>query len=295
MLDALTLDQLRVFVAVVDTGSFSGASRRLARVQSAISHSVQGLEAALGVKLFERSGRLPELTEPGEALLADARALLRSVSSLQSRAAGFADGVEPELAIAVDPLFPITTLIEAIRAVEQQFPGMAIRLVTGVIGEPERCLRAGEVSLAIYTHDPLRSKDLEVQFLTRVKLIPVVAASHALARISGPVLREQLAEYTQLAVSTGDSGGWSSNIMSPRIWRFADLYTRREFLLAGLGWCYMPECMVAEAICGGQLKRLAVQEKAEDFFPLYAVHLQATRLGPGGRALLQKLMQGSNE
>lgn len=293
MLDALTLDQLRVFVAVVDTGSFSGASRRLARVQSAISHSVQGLETALGVKLFERSGRLPELTEAGEALLADARALLRSASNLQSRASGFAEGVEPELAIAVDPLFPIDRLIDGFRDVERQFPGMAIRLVTGVIGEPERHLRAGEVSLAIYTHDPLRSKDLEVRFLTRVRLIPVVAVTHPLARIEGAVLREHLAEHTQLVISTGDTNGWSSNLMSPRLWHFADLHTRREFLLAGFGWCYMPEYMVEEAIRDGLLKRLAVQEKAEDYFPLYAVHLQATRLGPGARALLQRLMQES--
>lgn len=291
MLDALTLDQLRVFVAVVDTGSFSGASRRLARVQSAISHSVQGLETALGVRLFERSGRLPELTEAGKALLADARALLRSASNLQSRAAGFTDGVEPELAIAVDPLFPIARLIDGIRDVERQFPGMAVRLVTGVIGEPERCLRAGEVSLAIHTYDPLRSKDLEVRFLTRVRLIPVVAAAHPLAGIDGPVLREHLAEHTQLVISSGDTGGWSSNLMSPRLWRFADLHTRHEFLQAGFGWCYMPEYMVEEPIRAGRLKQLAVQEKAEDYFPLYAVHLQATRLGPGAQALLQRLMQ----
>ena len=79
--------------------------------------------------------------------------------------------------------------------------------------------------------------------------------------------------------------------MSPRLWRFADLHTRHEFLQAGFGWCYMPEYMVEEPIRAGRLKQLAVQEKAEDYFPLYAVHLQATRLGPGAQALLQRLMQ----
>ena len=54
MLDPLTLDQLRVLVAVAEEGSFSAAARKLGRVQSAISQSVQGLETALGVTIFDR-------------------------------------------------------------------------------------------------------------------------------------------------------------------------------------------------------------------------------------------------
>lgn len=289
MLDSLTLDQLRVFVAVVDTGSFSAASRRLARAQSAISHSMQGLEMALGVMLFERSGRLPSLTEAGQALLEDARSLLRATAGLQARAVDFTQGMEPELAIAVDPLFPIGSLIDSIRVVEKRFPGISIRLMTGVIGEPERRLRAGEASLAIYARDPSQSQDLVAQFLTRVKLLPVVAASHPLARHEGPIQREHLAGHTQLVISSDDSAGWSSNVMSQRLWRFADLHTRREFLLGGFGWCYMPEGMVRGDLDKGALKQIDVAEQPEDFFPLYAVHLQATRLGPGARALLEEL------
>ena len=55
MLDPLTLDQLRVFVAVVEEGSFRAAAKRLGRVQSAVSHAVAGLETELEVALFDRS------------------------------------------------------------------------------------------------------------------------------------------------------------------------------------------------------------------------------------------------
>ena len=68
MLDAVTLDQLRVFVAAAETGSFSGAARRLKRAQSAVSHAVMSLEAALEIRLFDRGGRTPVLTEAGRAL-----------------------------------------------------------------------------------------------------------------------------------------------------------------------------------------------------------------------------------
>ena len=73
MIDPLTLDQMRVLVAVADEGSFSAASRALGRVQSAISQSIQTLETTLGVSLFDRSYKTPRLTDAGRAIVDDAR------------------------------------------------------------------------------------------------------------------------------------------------------------------------------------------------------------------------------
>ena len=72
MLDAITLDQLRTFIAAVDEGSFSAAGRKLRRAQSVVSQTLANLEAQLGVKLFDRSARYPRLTEEGRSLLTDA-------------------------------------------------------------------------------------------------------------------------------------------------------------------------------------------------------------------------------
>ena len=52
MLDSLTLDQIRVFLAVADTGSFSKAAKRLNRAQSAVTYGIQKLEAQFGIPLF---------------------------------------------------------------------------------------------------------------------------------------------------------------------------------------------------------------------------------------------------
>lgn len=76
MIDSLTLDQMRVLVAVADAGSFSAAARKLGRVQSAISQAIQTLETTLGLSLFDRSGKTPQLTDAGKALVGDARALI---------------------------------------------------------------------------------------------------------------------------------------------------------------------------------------------------------------------------
>jgi DNA-binding transcriptional LysR family regulator len=97
MLDALTLDQTRTFVAVAEAGSFRAGAKRLSRVQSAVSHPIANLEAELGVILFDRSSHRPTLTSDGRALLADGRAILLKVDLMRSRARGLGEGVELRL------------------------------------------------------------------------------------------------------------------------------------------------------------------------------------------------------
>jgi hypothetical protein len=92
MLDALTLDQLRTFIAAVDEGSFSAAGRKLRRAQSVVSQTLANLEAQLGIKLFDRSARYPRLTEEGRSLLPDARAVADNIDGFKARARAMRGG-----------------------------------------------------------------------------------------------------------------------------------------------------------------------------------------------------------
>jgi DNA-binding transcriptional LysR family regulator len=65
LLDGVSLDQLRTFIAAADEGSFSAAGRRLKRAQSVVSQTLGNLERQLCVKLFDRRGRCPVLTDQG--------------------------------------------------------------------------------------------------------------------------------------------------------------------------------------------------------------------------------------
>jgi DNA-binding transcriptional LysR family regulator len=67
MLGAVTLDQLRTFIAAVNEASFSAAGRKLRRAQSVVSQTLANLEAQLGVRLFDRSARLPRLHRSTQA------------------------------------------------------------------------------------------------------------------------------------------------------------------------------------------------------------------------------------
>ena len=91
--------------------AFSAAARRVNRVQSAVSQSMHGLEVILGTPVFDRSGKAPKLNEAGRAILGDARRLVDAARALKAHAAEMAAGVEPELALAVDALFPNALLM----------------------------------------------------------------------------------------------------------------------------------------------------------------------------------------
>ena len=83
MLDNVTINQLRAFVAVCDQGSFSGAARELKRAQSAVSHAIKALESAFNVQLFERNTRKATLTAAGRSLLPDARAVISRTEEMK--------------------------------------------------------------------------------------------------------------------------------------------------------------------------------------------------------------------
>src|ERR1700757_5522617 len=94
MLDSLTLDQIRLFLAVTDAGSFSKAAKQLNRAQSAVTYGIQKLEAQLGIPLFDRAAYRPALTEAGRALLPRARRIAEETNAFRDTARTLASGLE---------------------------------------------------------------------------------------------------------------------------------------------------------------------------------------------------------
>src|SRR4029077_17408859 len=116
MLDGVSLDQLRTFVAAAEEGSFSAAGRQLRRSQSVVSQTLANLEGQIGVKLFNRGGRVPTLTDQGQALLSLAGGVASEVALFKARAKGLSKGLETELSLVVDAMFPVAVLACAVAA-----------------------------------------------------------------------------------------------------------------------------------------------------------------------------------
>ena len=296
MIDPLTLDQMRILAAVADMGSFSAAARGLGRVQSAVSQAIQTMEQVLGVALFDRSQQKPVLTPAGAILLKDARRLIEGAKTMKSRAAAIARDVEPELSLAVDAVFPTPLLMESLRGVAQEFPQTPVTMFTETLGGAEQRLRDGVVGFAIYPQVNSGAADLTSEFLTGVSVVPVVAAQHALARERAPIAREALEPHTQLVLTdrTPLTQNFQGGIVSHHIWRFADLATRLEFLLAGFGWCNMPAHLVEGHIAAGRLKVLDIAGRDPFEFRVHVVHERGRDIRRAGRWLIADLRERLN-
>lgn len=294
MIDPLTLDQMRVLDAVAATGSFSAAARKLGRVQSAISQAVQAMEAALQLQLFDRTRKIPVLTDAGAAVLEDARAVLARTQAMQARALGMREDLEPELTLAVETVFPMPLLIESLRALAEAFPTLPATVFTETLGGARETLMDGAARMAIYPMFGGPPPEVAAEFLARVALVPVVAADHPLGRLGRPAQREDLEAHVQLVLTGRNAYAQSirGGVVSPHVWRFVDQTVRLEFLLNGFGWCNMPLHMVEEPIRAGRLRRIAIAhgEPAPEF-PLYVVTPRARPLGRAGRWLVADLRE----
>lgn len=293
MLDGLTLDQLRTFVAAADEGSFSAAGRKLKRAQSVVSHTLANLEAQIGVPLFDRSSRYPRLTAQGKELLVAARLVSDDVDSFKGRARTMREGLEPELSVAVDPVFPMTALTKAIGQFRSTYPDTPLQLHVQPLGGVaqlvlrKRC-RIGIVGTLPGIPDQLRSAPL-----LEVPFVSVVAPGHPLSAWRGVVPSAEIAKHVQLVLTdpTELSGGQEFGVLSTMTWRLSDLGSKHAFLKAGFGWGQMPRHLVSDDIGSGRLIQIRVEgaPARTQVLAMSAIHREDAPPGIAGRSLIQWL------
>ncbi|MBQ5949068.1 LysR family transcriptional regulator [Massilia sp. ST3] len=293
MLDGMSMDQLRTFIAAADEGSFSAAGRKLRRAQSVVSHTLANLELQVGFALFDRSGRYPQLTEAGRALLEDARRAADGMDAFKARARTLAQGLEAELAVAVDVMFPIATLTAAVTDFHQRFPSTPLRLYVEALGAVVQPLLDGRCRIAVIGSLPEVPPDCASEFLLGVPAAVVAAPNHPLAAIEGQVLRTEAAKHVQLVLTDRSTltEGRNYGVLSPQVWRLADLGAKHAFLRAGLGWGSMPLHMVEDDIASGALVRLEPETHPllGAGFSMHAIYLKDQPPGPAGRWFVDRL------
>ena len=295
MLDGVSLDQLKVFIASVEEGSFSGAARRVLRAQSVVSEMVANLEAQIGVRLFDRSGRYPKLTPQGSVLLSDARGIVAGVDFMKARAKGMAGGLEPELSAVIDVFFPIEGITAAAKMFSEQFPGTPLRLYVEALGGALQQVLDGRASLGIVGPLPTIPSDMTSEYLLDVGFVRVAAREHPLGAYQGVIPKSELVKHVQLVLTDRSalSAGKDVGVLSPLTWRLADLFAKHAFLLNGLGWGGMPLHAVKSDIEAGRLVELQIEDLPPGGMnlPMFAVYPTATPPGPAGRWLIDNVKQ----
>ena len=295
MLDAVSLDQLRTFIAAVDEGSFSAASRKLLRAQSVVSEAISKLEEQIGVQLFDRAGRYPKLTAAGSAVLGDARSIIAGVDLLKARAKGMSAGLEPELSVVIDVFYPIDAITQVAKEFRQKYPGVALRIYVEALGGAIQPILDGRCSIGIVGSLPVIPDTLTNERMPGIAFFMVAAHDHPLASYKGKIPKEVLGKHTQIVLTDRSelSQGREFGVMSAATWRLADLFAKHHFLLKGLGWGGMPLHAVRKDLEEGRLSALSIEDVPPDglMLPMSAVWQTKSPPGPAGRWFVDRLKQ----
>jgi len=296
MLDNLSLDQLRTFLAAADAGSFSAAARKLHRAQSVVSQTLANLEVQSGVRLFDRAGRYPVLTQEGRALLTDARAVVERADAFKARAKGLAGGLEAELSVVVDVMFPMPILTCVVASFQAEFPQIPLRILVETLGAVAEAVLDGRCAFGIMGSLPVASQDLALERILATRMVQVASPKHPLARLPGPIPADALKEHLQLVLTDRSNltQGREFGVFSTKTWRLADLSAKHAFLRAGLGWGSMPLWSVEDELESGVLVRLTLEDTDPNglIMPMSAIHRTESLPGPAARWMIERLKSG---
>jgi DNA-binding transcriptional LysR family regulator len=284
-----TLDQLRVFLAIAESGSFSLAARRLGRSVSVTSYAIGNLEEELRIKLFERgSARQTQLTEAGRLLLDDVRKISESVDRLRGKVSRLHQGVEPEVRVAFDVMLSDDLVSDAVRRLHERYPLVALHARVEALGASTQLVLDRMVGIAITGAAKPDASGLKRLGLGSVQMVPVAAPGHALTQ-SQPA--PQAKDHMQLVLTDRYGPGTGTDTFvnnSANTWRVADMTLKHKLLLDGMGWGYMPRARIRAHLAAGRLVQLVVPDAAEYDYSLYAIHRTDSPPGPATSYLLSQ-------
>jgi len=288
-----TFDQLRIFLAIVDTGSFAGAGRRLNRAVSVISYGIANLEAQLGLMLFEREGtRKPQLTVAGRALLAETRAIAAGVDGLRARVKGLLDGLEAEVDLAVDVMLPADRLGQVLRAFAQEFPTVQLRLHVEALGAITALVCDGIASIGVSGPLAWENDGLDSIAAGSTQMVPVAAPGHPLGQMAA-IPPGAAGDHIQLVLSDRSrlTEGRDFAVISRKTWRLADLSAKHALLREGVGWGNMPLPMVEADLASGALVKLNLPDHSGGLYRLSAIWRRDSPPGPAAAWLRDQFVE----
>lgn len=253
-----SLEQLKIFVAVSDNGSFSATARKLKRAQSGISQAIANLEISLDKQLFDRNSNTPTLSADGKALLPIARSLLLQQRHFDQKVSALSQQQEHELVIGIEESLSYGPVLNKLKEFAEQFPMTNLEIVTASTYDIEEYVRKGEIHIGLVYSKGDFPEDVDFGLLGYNKFITVAAATHPLAAMEN-ICDQVLRGYRQLVLRTFHGKElWFSHAISTQICYGNHHHLLLELAEQGIGWTMLPEDLASESLSLGKLSLLDV-------------------------------------
>jgi DNA-binding transcriptional LysR family regulator len=256
---AFSSDNIAIFLAVLDHGSFSAAARALGRVPSAVSMAIAHLEAELDLRLFERSSREVRPTESARALEAEARQMAGQLRRLQAHALSLHQGLEQRLTLAIAPELLSAAWSDPLARLAEEFPSLEVEVLSAPQADALRMLHDGAAQLALIYERARVDERESFQELGSEMLVAVISPQHPLARErNGHFRLEDLVDMRQIAIVSRDTQAAGEEadqrvLISRKVWRTDSHLATLRLVQAGLGWAYLPKRLAVPMLDSGEL------------------------------------------
>jgi DNA-binding transcriptional LysR family regulator len=246
--------QLRYFVEIADSGSFSAAAERLFIAQSALSRQIMALENQLNTPLFERTARQPRLTAAGEAFYPRARNLLSELLKAGELATQVGNGQLGTLRLSHSSTVPMSgALLQGISTWLDRCPGVSLDIAKLSSEAQLEEIADGRLDVGLLRLPVLRQREgIRVVPLYSEQLLLAVPPNHPLARSQTPIELAQLRDEAFISIPHPQRGGLS--YLSAELCMRAGFFpkaarvmsrktTQLQLIQAGFGIALLPKSM----------------------------------------------------
>ncbi|CAA0104733.1 HTH-type transcriptional regulator YhaJ [BD1-7 clade bacterium] len=255
----MTLDQLKILLAIVEGGSLRAAADCLNRTQPTISVAIKNLEDELSLKIFDRSNYRNQLTPQGKALYEKAKLVLGQAQSFKDLAAQLATGEELEVGVAFTSAIPVAPIINTIKQCKIEFSGTRLEVYSENGMGPLDCLDDGRASVLVIPWIQNIEK-LESMHFMNMRFISVISTDSPLLRKYDVVPKAVMKTHPQVVISGRKSSQTSYGVLKGGDqWRVNDFQTKKEIIMQGMGWGSLPEHLIKEELEQGLLAQIHVE------------------------------------
>lgn len=278
----ITLDQLRALEALARTGTFAAAAAALGRGHTSVLYLIRTLEDALGFAVVDRSGYRTTLSAHGRRVLAGAREVLAAEAELHAVVHELRAGWEPTLRVVFDGIVPIEPLLHAVGQLARERVPTQIDVRAEFLAGVEDTFVRSAADLMIAVVPP--SVALTAVPLPALPASLVAHRDHPLAH--GRHDTKALRRHLLLTVRGSDPRLElpTAAIEAHATVHLNDFGAKRAAVLAGIGYGWLPDALIADDLARGRVRRIAWTRASRHRFVPRLYH--RGHPGPAARRLI---------
>jgi len=268
---ALSLRQVRYFIAVAENGSVTGAAQQLSISQSTVTEAIKGLEDELGIKLIERQARGVALSYKGQQFLRHAHRILAEVSDAQRALQSQEAPLAGHLQLGVTTLVAGYCLSDLLARHRRVFPEVQVSVVEDTREYLEHLLLNGEIDVAVVIVSNLQDNlALETEVLQTSHYHLWLQSGHRLSR-SGPVSLTEVAQEALIVLSVDEveevtGRYWRQAGVRPKVaFRTRSVEAVRSLVATGSGVAVLPDLAYRPwSLEGDRIEACEIEEDLPD-------------------------------